>query len=1057
MVVKASGWSTPFSSTSTLSSPGSPRLSKSDEAVKASPFNNPRTQASTVIEYIASRQGKSSSVYVYDVAEQVGFGTLTKDWAKTGNDATSVHDLQTRAGAGLTLVGRLSQGTSHDTAKGTILTAYTTPSGLALMAPSFTYLPPASPNARLIIQTPAVTPVGETLVLSPTLSSLASVWSILPESVAVLFSSTPQQAVDFATLSYWVTNCHIVHIFDHHSAAREIGHSINPLPNPTEASPSVHDAVQKAGYSFFEYHGNADATAAVVLLNGPLALTLKVAAKANPAAGLGVVIVNVLRPWDESAIQSIIPTSVTSVHVLDDVPNTVTQGTLYVDVFSALWNVVPKRSVVSHRVTPSQTQHFTNGAEAFLEFIQTISHVEFHGPSANTAKNLLFFSIPRSPLSALPNFVEELFVTKTNVRARLLADYDVFSKPGGIAATRLLISRNSAGETSPIPAALPIDPNTTGLADFLAVLDQSLLKTHSLLDHAKVGSIVLIVTTWTAEELLSNLPPGATALISERGLLVYIFDAKNAASKLVGAQGPIHDAAQNVLVELAVLRLYLGSAATEASVLQLARSSFGDEIGGVPLTKHNAHAWAGLQAVNVPAPSEPVNAPPLKSFESNAIAVETEEGKTVVNGARLSTWHDAAKHLLFPSVFVPAQEQTDNLRNPALRPEIPDTTFLVTCTVNKRLTPLEYDRNVFHLEFDTSGTGLKYAIGEALGIHGWNDEQEVLDFCAWYRVDPNRLITIPVIGDETKVHTRTVLQALQQQIDLFGKPPKSFYTDLADYASTDVDRYALRFIGSAEGSSTFKKLSEKDTVTFADVLKMYPSARPGIERLCELIGDIKPRHYSIASAQSVVGDRVDLLVVTVDWTTPSGTLRYGQCTRYLAGLKVGQKVTVSIKPSVMKLPSNPKQPLIMAGLGTGAAPFRAFLQHLAWLVSKGEEIGPVYYYFGSRYQSAEYLYGEEIEAFVLDGVITRAGLAFSRDGPKKVYIQHKMLEDSEALAQMLHDDEGVFYLCGPTWPVPDVYKALVNALVKYKGSDPVQAGEYLESLKEEERYVLEVY
>lgn len=146
----------------------------------------------------------------------------------------------------------------------------------------------------------------------------------------------------------------------------------------------------------------------------------------------------------------------------------------------------------------------------------------------------------------------------------------------------------------------------------------------------------------------------------------------------------------------------------------------------------------------------------------------------------------------------------------------------------------------------------------------------------------------------------------------------------------------------------------------------------------------------------------------------------------------------------------------MAGLGTGAAPFRAFLQYLAWLADQGQEIGPVYYYFGSRHQSQEYLYGEEIEAWILDGIITRAGLAFSRDGPRKVYIQHKMLEDSEDLARMLHDEEGVFYLCGPTWPVPDVYEALVNALVRYKGIDAVAAGDYLESLKEEERYVLEV-
>lgn len=213
---------------------------------------------------------------------------------------------------------------------------------------------------------------------------------------------------------------------------------------------------------------------------------------------------------------------------------------------------------------------------------------------------------------------------------------------------------------------------------------------------------------------------------------------------------------------------------------------------------------------------------------------------------------------------------TVDKQDPSLRPEIPDNTFLVTCTVNRRLTPTDYDRNVFHLEFDTSGTGLKYAIGEALGVHGWNDEDEVKEFCAWYGADPDKLITLPVPGVEGCLHTRTVFQALQQQIDLFGKPPKSFYSSLADYAGTAIDKLTLQFIGSAEGSSTFKKLSEKETVSFADILRRYPSAKPPIEVLCELIGDIKPRHYSIASAQSVVGDRVDLLVVTVEWATPSG-------------------------------------------------------------------------------------------------------------------------------------------------------------------------------------------
>ena len=74
----------------------------------------------------------------------------------------------------------------------------------------------------------------------------------------------------------------------------------------------------------------------------------------------------------------------------------------------------------------------------------------------------------------------------------------------------------------------------------------------------------------------------------------------------------------------------------------------------------------------------------------------------------------------------------------------------------------------------------------------------------------------------------------------------------------------------------------------------------------------------------------------------------------------------------------------MAGLGTGAAPFRAFLQYRAWLKMQGIPVGPTYYYFGSRHRSQEYLYGEELEAFMDDGIITKAGLEFSRDGPRKV-------------------------------------------------------------------------
>ncbi|KAI9066403.1 assimilatory sulfite reductase [Trametes sanguinea] len=1061
-----SGTSTPFSSTTTLSAPPTPKLKAAANDLQRIAESGAIT-ASTLIEYIASRTASSSSVFVYDLAEQAGFGSLTKSWADAGNGTAPVVSLQTRAGAGLSLVGRLSQGSSKDVAKGAILTAYTTPSGLAAMVQSLTYLPPATPNSRLVIQVPTVTPVGEHFALSPTLAPLTPALPLLPEGFTVLLSATPQEAVELAALSYQLTNTHVIHLFDHHGATRETGHVAVPPVILPEPGLTLQEGLKKAGYSAFEYAGDQNAETVIVLLNGPLALTAK--ALASRVSGLGVVIVRVLRPWDEEALRNVLPASVKKVHVFDDVPTETTQGALYLDVFATLLNPLERGPLVkAHRVVPSRTQQFLADPVAFLTFVTDLLPFPQPIPSlaAPNLKKLLFFSTPQSALSALPRMVETVFLPHKALTSRLLTDYDVFSKPGGVEADRIILSpKQDDAPFIPLYAILPISPRSSGVADFVAVLDQQLLKSHDVLSHAATGSPVLVVTDATAAELVASLPTEVQELIRERNLRLCILDAKDISAELSKGNVHVQKALENVVALLAFLRLYLGQAATEELVAKVARADLGDSIQGVQLLEIVSKSWNGLVEVELPAAeatpdAEKPAAAQVKPFEFNAIAVETGEGDTVVNGARLATWHDAAKHILFPSAFTPpgVAHTAPEEQNPALRPELPERTFLITCTVNRRLTPLEYDRNVFHLEFDTRGTGLKYEIGEALGVHGWNDASEVLEFCQWYGVDPDRLITLPVPGsDGARVHTRTVFQALQQQVDLFGKPTKTFYTELAEHASNIADKYALRFIGSPEGSATFKKLSEKDTVTFADILRRYESARPGIEVLCELIGDIKPRHYSIASSQAVVGDRVDLLVVSVEWVTPSGSPRFGQCTRYLAGLKPGQKVTVSIKPSVMKLPPDHKQPIIMAGLGTGAAPFRAFLQHRAMLAAQGVPVGPTYYYFGSRHQSQEYLYGEEIEAFMLDGTITRAGLAFSRDGPRKVYIQHKMREHGADLARMLWDERGVFYLCGPTWPVPDVYEALVDALVGHAGVSREEAGAFLEGLKEEERYVLEVY
>lgn len=258
-----------------------------------------------------------------------------------------------------------------------------------------------------------------------------------------------------------------------------------------------------------------------------------------------------------------------------------------------------------------------------------------------------------------------------------------------------------------------------------------------------------------------------------------------------------------------------------------------------------------------------------------------------------------AQQFLYPEAYAVPNEEKEKMR-----PDLHEENFVITVSENRRLTPDNYDRNVFHMEFDTAGTGLKYSVGEALGIHGLNDEQEVKEFIEWCGLNGEDLVSFPSHTDPNgRLEVRTVFQLFQQTLDIFGKPPKAFYETLSKYADSREESRHLRFIASAEGSSTFKKWAELETVTYVDVLKAFPStrARFGLEEMVAEISTIKPRHYSIASSQNAVGDSVHLLIVTVDWETSGGQKRFGQCTRYLAGLPVGAKVMVSIKPSVMKV------------------------------------------------------------------------------------------------------------------------------------------------------------
>lgn len=411
---------------------------------------------------------------------------------------------------------------------------------------------------------------------------------------------------------------------------------------------------------------------------------------------------------------------------------------------------------------------------------------------------------------------------------------------------------------------------------------------------------------------------------------------------------------------------------------------------------------------------------------------------------------ELTKKLLFKEAYGTTTE---------LRPDQPVKNFVVKVKENRRLTPSDYDRNIFHIEFDTTDTGLVYNIGEALGIHGRNNSDLVEEFIEMYGLNPDELVEVASKENNQILEVRTLRQSLIENLDVFGKPPKRFYEALVDFAQDEDEKKQLEKLVSPAGAALFKKFQEEEFYTFADIFELFKSARPSAKDLVQIISPLKRREYSIASSQKLHPTEIHLLIVVVDWVDNKGRKRYGQCSKYISDLQVGEELVVSVKPSIMKLPPLTKQPIIMAGLGTGLAPFKAFIEERQYQLEHGAEIGEIYLYLGSRHKRQEYLYGEYWESYMSADVLTHLGAAFSRDQVKKIYIQDRIRENLSELKDLVINKDGHFYLCGPTWPVPDISACLQDIFeedARDKGLK-VDSAKLVEEMKEDGKYVLEVY
>jgi sulfite reductase (NADPH) flavoprotein alpha-component len=385
-----------------------------------------------------------------------------------------------------------------------------------------------------------------------------------------------------------------------------------------------------------------------------------------------------------------------------------------------------------------------------------------------------------------------------------------------------------------------------------------------------------------------------------------------------------------------------------------------------------------------------------------------------------------------PAATAPPKHATHDRKHP----------FHARLLRNQSLNAPGSSKDTRHIVFDLHGSGLMYKAGDALGVIPENCPDTV----AWILEALDASGAEPVTladGSSLGLHDAllrhvTITQATGEVVKV-----------LAASATDPTEAEALKAM-LADGSPGIPEGHE-----ILDLLKRFPSARPGVPAFIAALRPIRPRLYSISSSPAAHGEEVHLTVGVVRYLNPLGRQCKGVASTYLAErLRPGQKAKVFVHASHgFAPPANPDAPMIMVGPGTGIAPFRAFLHDRAARGHRGRN----WLFFGEQRRDHDFLYREEMEKWLLDGVLTRLDVAFSRDQQEKIYVQHRLLERGREIWAWL-EQGGHFYVCGDAKRMAkDVDSALKQIVAEQANMSAEAAGAYVADLAKSKRYARDVY
>ncbi|KAK9823590.1 hypothetical protein WJX72_004073 [[Myrmecia] bisecta] len=338
--------------------------------------------------------------------------------------------------------------------------------------------------------------------------------------------------------------------------------------------------------------------------------------------------------------------------------------------------------------------------------------------------------------------------------------------------------------------------------------------------------------------------------------------------------------------------------------------------------------------------------------------------------------------------------------------------YMAAVAGNTRITTASHFQDVRHVELDLGDSGLVYEPGDLVAIFPQQSQAAVQQFLVRVGLDPNARVRVELAEQPANSQAARSIEVrvgalVNGVLDINGASPRRFFFEvLKHFASTDLEVERLEYFSTPEGRDDLYRYNQREDRTVLEVLQDFKSASPSLEWLLQTVPHLQPRYFSIAS---------------------------------------------SLHGSV---------PLILIGPGTGVAPFRAFLEEREQLAKQGQAMAPAHLYFGCRSEHGDYYYRSDWERMQQAGILAaEAGLvtAFSRDQPRKVYVQHRIRENGALIWQLLQQG-GMVYVSGSAAKMPqDVARALADVVCEHGRLPQQDAAEYVRKLELSRRYFVEAW